>query len=473
MITSPRNPKVAAAAKLLKRSSRDSERRFLVEGAQAVREALAYGPPLEVLFHTGVEDPLLTEAASAGIPLEALSPEAMARLTATVTPQGLVGISPFVDVELEDLPSEMSCIAVLCAGRDPGNAGTVLRSADAAGADAVVFAGGSVDPYNPKTVRASAGSLFHVTTVREADATSAVQAMKARGMRVYATAAAGDDDLYSLDLSRSSAFLFGNEAWGLPGELVALADATVRIQMVGRAESLNMASAATLCLFESARQRAARAISIDTVIAGAAHDIRSPLTAARNFATVLLNAGDGIGLEDREAMLRGIIHDSEETDRILTQLIDAALIVGGRLKVERSTSPVGPVVATFAENARWDPDHPRVVWRGADASIRAEASALKLILAAFVETAVWWAREGDIDVLESETADSTIIEVVRGGAIEPEGGLETLFVPRRPGTGSGSKIGMFVARGIAEALGGSASATIDGGKLRLTLDLPR
>jgi len=324
MITSPRNPKVAAAAKLLKRSSRDRERRFLVEGAQAVREALAYGSPLEVLFHTGAEDPLLREAASSGVPLEALSPEAMARLTATVTPQGLVGISPFVDVEFEVLPPQMSCVAVLCAGRDPGNAGTVLRSADASGADAVVFAGGSVDPYNPKTVRASAGSLFHITTVREADPAAAVQAMKSRGMRVYATAAEAEQDLYSLDLSGPSAFLLGNEAWGLPDELTALADATVRIPMFGRAESLNMASAATLCLFEAARHRGAAAISIETIIAGAAHDIRSPLTAARNFASVLLKAGEGVSPKDREAMLRGIVHDSEETDNIQMQLIDAA-----------------------------------------------------------------------------------------------------------------------------------------------------
>jgi len=473
MITSPRNPKVAAAAKLLKRASRDSERRFLVEGAQAVREALAFGPPLEVLFHTGAADPLLREAASAGVPLEELSPEAMARLTATVTPQGLVGISPFVDVELEALPAQMSCVAVLCAGRDPGNAGTVLRSADASGADAVVFAEGSVDPYNPKTVRASAGSLFHVATVREADTAEAVRAMKARGMRVYATAAESEHELYSLDLSGPSVFLFGNEAWGLPDGLTALADATIRIPMSGRAESLNMASAATLCLFEAARQRAASRISIETVIAGAAHDIRSPLAAAKNFAAVLLKAGEGVSPEDREAMLRGIVHDSEETDRILMQLIDAARILGGHLKVERAASAVAPVVEALAEHAVWDPAHPRVVWRGPDITIGAEASALKLVLAAFVETAVWWAREGDIDVRASERTDSNTIEVTRAGAVEPDGGLETLFVPRRPGTGSGSKIGMFVARGIAETLGGSASATIDDGRLRLTLDLPR
>jgi len=473
MITSPRNPKVAAAAKLLKRASRDREGRFLVEGAQAVREALGYGPPLEILFHAGASGPLVERAASMGVPLEELSQEAMARLSATVTPQGLVGVSPFVDVEFDSLPEEMSSVAVLCSARDPGNAGTVLRSADAAGADAVVFSNDSVDPYNPKTVRASAGSLFHLPVVRDADTAAAVRAVKARGMRVYATSTKGEHDVYSLDLSAPSAFLFGNEAWGLTDDVAALADASVRIPIAERSESLNMASAATLCLFEAARQRRGAEISVETIIAGAAHDIRSPLTAARNFAAVLLSAGEGIGAEDREAMLRGILHDSEETDTILMQLIDAARIVSGHLKVQRTPVKVGPVVDALAEHAAWDPDHPRIIWHGGDQTVTADASALRLVLSAFVEAAVWWAREGDIDVYASEQPDATLLEVIREGGMEPDGGLETLFVPRRPGTGSGSKIGMFVARGIAEALGGSASATLEAGRLRLTLDLPR
>lgn len=473
MITSPRNPKVAAAAKLLKRPSRDGEGRFLVEGAQTVREALGYGPPLDVLFYSGEAGPLVEQAASLGVPLEELSPEAMARLSATVTPQGLVGVSPFIDVSLESLPQKMSSAALLCAGRDPGNAGTVLRSADASGADAVVFSSGSVDPYNAKTVRASAGSLFHLPVVRDADTATAVQAMKDRGMRVYSTSTEGERDLYSLDLSGPSAFLFGNEAWGLPHEVSALADASVRIPIAGRAESLNMASAATLCLFEAARQRRATGVPVETIIAGAAHDIRSPLTAAKNFAAVLLQAGDKIGPEDREAMLKGILHDSEETDRILMQLIDAARIVGGHLNIVRTDVEVAQIVGALAEHAAWDPDHPRVVWKGPATTVAAEAQALRLVLSAFVETAVWWAREGDIAVLSREGEDSTRIEVIRNGGVEPEGGLENLFVPRRPGTGSGSKIGMFVARGIAEALGGTASAKIEDGRLRLSLDLPR
>ena len=162
MITSVRNPKVAAAAKLRKRAHRDRERRFLVEGAQAVGEAV---DSLETLFFTG-PNAVVETAMAAGVALIEVSAEVMERLTSTVTPQGLVGVAPFLDVPLDGLSRELGCVAVLCAVRDPGNAGTVLRSADASGADAVVFTSESVDVYNPKTVRASAGSLFHLPVVR-------------------------------------------------------------------------------------------------------------------------------------------------------------------------------------------------------------------------------------------------------------------------------------------------------------------
>ena len=166
MITSVRNPKVARALRLHKRTFRDSDRAFLVEGAQAVGEALGAPGALDVLFHTQGVHPLLTRAREAGADLVAVSDEVMARLTGTVTPQGIVGIAPFVDVGLEDLPPDAGCVAILHAVRDPGNAGTVLRSADAAGAHGVVFSTASVDVYNAKAVRASAGSLFHVPIVR-------------------------------------------------------------------------------------------------------------------------------------------------------------------------------------------------------------------------------------------------------------------------------------------------------------------
>jgi TrmH family RNA methyltransferase len=147
---------------------------------------------------------------------------------------------------------------VICADvRDPGNAGTLVRTADAMGADAVILAGRSVDPYNAKTVRASVGSLFHLPVAVEPDAPTAVRAAQATGLVVLAADGGGElvlDDAAEV-LSGPTAWLFGNEAWGLPPELAALADHRVRIPLRGAAESLNLAAPAAICLHESARLR--------------------------------------------------------------------------------------------------------------------------------------------------------------------------------------------------------------------------
>ena len=176
MLTSPRNPRIAAATRLKKRAFRETDARFLVEGAQAVSEALDEPIGLETLFATDDLDPLVVRAGQAGIEIQLVSDDVMARLTSTVTPQGLVGVAPFLDVELEALP-DTGCVAVLHEVRDPGNAGTVLRSADAAGATAIVFTETSVDVYNPTTVRASAGSLVHLPVVRGTSPRETVDAL--------------------------------------------------------------------------------------------------------------------------------------------------------------------------------------------------------------------------------------------------------------------------------------------------------
>jgi TrmH family RNA methyltransferase len=161
-----------------------------------------------------------------------------------------------LDVPLpEALARTPRLVAVLAEIRDPGNAGTVLRTADAAGAGAVVFAGDAVDPYNGKCVRASAGSLFHVDVVRSPDA--AIEALKASGLQILAATGYGDADLDDLadegGLAAPTAWLFGSEAHGLPDELIEAADARVRVPLHGRAESLNLAAAAAVCLYASAR----------------------------------------------------------------------------------------------------------------------------------------------------------------------------------------------------------------------------
>jgi len=472
------NRKVAEAVKLKKRAFRDERRRFLVEGVRGVEEALAAGAAgpeagLGSLFSTEDDHPLAQRARAAGVPTETVSEAVMERLTSTVTPQGIVGIAPYRDVELSAVIGASGCVAYLADVRDPGNAGTILRSADAAGATATVFSERSVDPYNPKVVRASAGSIFRLPIVRSVAAEEGIDALRANGWRALATSPAGTTDLYSLDLSRPTAFVFGNEAAGVPGGLAARCDGTVRIPLPGGAESLNLAAAATLCLFEWTRaRRGEQRAALETVIASAAHDIRSPLTAMKGFGFTLASRWDSMSDEQRQTMLQGIIYDTERMDSIVKQLVDAARVTGGRLELFPEIVDVGEVVASLAEAARMDPEHPPIEWRSGVVRAFVDPSRLRVAIAAFVESAIWWAREGPIDV-SARAADGRLsVEVARNGPeIAPEE-LAALFAPRAPGAGGGSKIGLFVSRGVAEAQGGSASVEIAEGALRFHLDLP-
>jgi TrmH family RNA methyltransferase len=199
----------------------------------------------------------VAEAADAGIDVQIISGEAMSELAQTVTPPGLLAVCDFVDVSLESVAAARPRLVALLANvRDPGNAGTVLRAADAAGADAVIFADASVDPYNGKCVRASAGSLFHLPVVAGARLAEVVGALRDAGLRVVAAdgRAGGslDDPEARTRLSAPTAWMFGNEAWGLPAELLALADESVAVPIYGKAESLNLATAAAVCLYASA-----------------------------------------------------------------------------------------------------------------------------------------------------------------------------------------------------------------------------
>jgi RNA methyltransferase, TrmH family len=201
---------------------------------------------------------LVETAAAAGASIHEVDEALMAELAQTVTPQGLLAVCPFIDVPLADLLARSLRLVVILANvRDPGNAGTVLRTADAAGADAVIFADGSVDPYNSKCVRASAGSLFHLPFAVGVPVADAVAGLHEIGLTVFAadgTAAVGLDQLEAAGrLSRPTAWMFGNEAWGLPADLLTLADEAVAVPIYGRAESLNLAAAAAVCLYSSAR----------------------------------------------------------------------------------------------------------------------------------------------------------------------------------------------------------------------------
>ncbi|AEV87325.1 RNA methyltransferase [Actinoplanes sp. SE50] len=251
----PRTPRIVSARRLQRRRDRDAAGRFLAEGPQAVREALAAGAVLE-LFGTPAGLDRHAELAAQAPEVSPVTDDALAALAETVQPQGLVALCEQVDVPIgEALAKGPQLVAVLAEIRDPGNAGTILRTADAAGAGTVIFAGDAVDPYNGKCVRASAGSLFHVDVVRAP--LDVLDLLQDSGLQVLATSGTGSDDVDSLLdgglLAAPTAWLFGSEAHGLPGELLDAADRRVRVPIYGGAESLNLAAAAAVCLYASAR----------------------------------------------------------------------------------------------------------------------------------------------------------------------------------------------------------------------------
>ena len=274
----PRSGRVKAARKLTRRTVRAEQRLFLAEGAKALTEAMH--------VPGGVVEVFATEAASeqfaalrkavddTGVPWFPVGDDAIASLSGAVTPQGIVAVCRFLDVDLDTLlqsgfetlagarssTTDGSRTLVICADvRDPGNAGTVIRTADAAGAIGVVLSGNSVDPYNDKTVRASVGSLWHLPVSVAEDPADCVRRAKEAGFVVLAADGTGETDLFGAErsglLDQRVAWLFGNEAWGLPDELAALADHRVSIPIFGRAESLNLSTAAAVCLYASARRR--------------------------------------------------------------------------------------------------------------------------------------------------------------------------------------------------------------------------
>lgn len=239
--------------RLTQRRGRDLAGRFLVEGRQAVREALAGTSIVEEII---VDDPAKHAdlLASASVPVWRADDQAMRQLSDTVTPQGIIAVCRQFSFGWEDLGDAQ--LIVICAQvRDPGNAGTVIRCADAFGADAVVLTSGSVDIYNPKVVRSTVGSLFHMPIITGVELKDAVDHARGLGMQVLAADGDGSPlDLKQLGggLARPTAWIMGNEAWGLPEADRALADEVVAVPMWGGAESLNLSSAAAVCLYATA-----------------------------------------------------------------------------------------------------------------------------------------------------------------------------------------------------------------------------
>ncbi|MHB8670067.1 MAG: TrmH family RNA methyltransferase [Acidimicrobiales bacterium] len=256
----PRHQRVQRLRRLVRRPAvRASERAFVVEGAKVIGEALAAGVALEALYLApeARAEHLVRAALAAGARVHDLAPGVMEHVTDTVSPQPVIAVARSLDRSLEDLAGAADLVVVCVEVRDPGNLGTVMRSAEGAGAAGIVCCEGSVDPYNPKVVRASAGALFHVPIVVGGQPVEVLERMGEWGFRrVAADAEAPRTTAYDqADMAGRVALVVGNEAHGLPDAVREAVDEAVAIPMQGRLTSLNVGMAAAVLCFEAARQR--------------------------------------------------------------------------------------------------------------------------------------------------------------------------------------------------------------------------
>ena len=243
---------------LSRRAVREREHLFLAEGPQAVREVVAHRPEAvqDLYFEAqaGTRGTTVLDAAqAAGLSIREVSHEVLGAMSDTVVPQGVLAVCRPIDVHLDAVLDERpSLLLILTNVRDPGNAGTVIRGADAAGADAVLLSDSSVDIYNPKVVRSSVGSLFHLPIVTGVPIAVLLDRVRTAGLALLAADGSGPSHLADIDLARPHAWVMGNEAWGLEPGVRAACDMVVAVPIYGKAESLNLAMAATLCLYQSA-----------------------------------------------------------------------------------------------------------------------------------------------------------------------------------------------------------------------------
>ncbi|MFX3632309.1 MAG: TrmH family RNA methyltransferase [Candidatus Pristimantibacillus sp.] len=258
-ISSIQNDRVKQWASLLDKKYRDRTGLFLIEGVHLVQEAFRASASIEAVVYDGdrgvpEELEVLAEESNDDVDWYMASNQVMSKCTGTDTPPPVFAIVSKLKRDEESLFRNNSLVVVLDGVRDPGNVGTIIRSADAVGADAVVLGKGCVDLYNPKTVRSTMGSLFHLPII-EADLAELLPAAKERGIKLVGTSLQASHTCYSYDWTSASWLLFGNESEGLSETVLEVADEAVIIPMQGQAESLNVAMAATVLLYEALRQR--------------------------------------------------------------------------------------------------------------------------------------------------------------------------------------------------------------------------
>ncbi|WP_223067590.1 TrmH family RNA methyltransferase [Paenibacillus caui] len=258
-IESLQNSRVKEWASLLEKKHRDKHRKFIVEGIHLVLEALKAKADLECVAYSlerGIPPELAQAAASSlGVQWIGVSEAVIAKCTDTKTPQPVFAVVRKTGASTEELLSRPNSLVVVLDGvQDPGNVGTIIRSADAVGADGVIIGRGCADVYGPKVIRSTMGSLFHLPIV-EGSLAELLPEAKSRGIRIAGTSLQSARVCYDYDFTGPVWLLFGSEGGGLSRESMELLDDAIIIPMKGQAESLNVAMAASVLLYEALRQR--------------------------------------------------------------------------------------------------------------------------------------------------------------------------------------------------------------------------
>ena len=496
VITSARNPVVVAARKLARqRRARDSGGRFLVEGARSIQDALDAGQVPVALLATEAaaarHGGLLARARRAGAGVSVVAPALLHGIAQTVTPQGQVAVLERVTLPLDALPPRPRLVCVLAGVRDPGNAGTVLRAADAFGADALATTAGSVDLESPKAVRAAAGSLFHLPVIAGVPWPALAAALHDRGLPLIGADPHASATVDDAPLEQPCALVFGNEAHGLDDQARGCLDLTVRLPQHGRAESLNLAAAAAVLLYEaSRRQRQASAeatadASLAELVAALAHDLRSPLTGIKGFSATLLHRWERFDDEQKQHMLRTIAADAERVTRLIKELLDVARLEAGKLELRRAPVDLPALAREVAARvaAAGGAGGPRVeiAFPQRFPELYADRDKLDHVLTLLLEHAVHHSEaDATVTVAGAAAGDQVELAVRDHGAAVPAAELPLVFTKRwqRPGAGRGARpglgLGLYVARGLVEAHGGQIWAgSPEGGGLELRFRLPR
>jgi TrmH family RNA methyltransferase len=261
-VTSGSNPAVKEARQLKNRKDREEKGLYFIEGARIVEEALAAGARISTVFVTeaflragGNLAELLEKS---GCRTYSVTDQIFREISDTETPQGILAVVRMSKMDLNAAEINGGLFVILDSVRDPGNMGTIIRTADAAGFSGVVICKGCVDVYNPKVLRSTMGSIFHIPLYSGGNAVDAVKALKSRGIKVFASHLDGKSSIYQADLAANAAIVVGSEAEGISDETAEASDLLVRIPMPGAAESLNASVAAAIMMFESVRQREQR-----------------------------------------------------------------------------------------------------------------------------------------------------------------------------------------------------------------------